>query len=335
MLWGIAACFALLYGAALHRDASLSEGPMAATLPATQALSAAATAVGAADALDRWAASRDALYDGAPTFGAIARPVPAARLAAAAPPLPEPVPWAEGFAEAPVVDPALDADAWTPERLAPRRILIVGASSIQFAFGTALEAQLSALPGIEVERWGRHSTGLSRLDYFDWFTRGAELADAFQPDLVLAQVGGNDCQVITDHDAGRVALFTDDEWETAYAQRLTEFVEVFRSRGARVVVLGMPVMRSPSFRRKMERLNRVVETATIEAGEYFVSTWTWTADDAGNYLAVRRVDGRDRVLRDDDGIHMSVDGADYVSTEVIAHLRTWFDLPDPAAEQTP
>ena len=85
----------------------------------------------------------------------------------------------------------------------------------------------------------------------------------------------------------------------------------------------------------MERLNRVVETATIEAGEYFVSTWTWTADDAGNYLAVRRVDGRDRVLRDDDGIHMSVDGADYVSTEVIAHLRTWFDLPDPAAEQTP
>ena len=334
MLWLLAFSFVLLYGATLHRSATLSEGPMAATLPATRALSAVATAVGTADALDRWAVSRDTVYDGAPTFGAIARPAPPTRALAQAPAA-EPVPWPEGFAEAPVLDPSHDAEQWAPERLAPRRILIVGASSIQFAFGTALEQQLTALPGIEVERWGRHSTGLSRLDYFDWYERGAELADAFQPDLVLAQVGGNDCQVITDHDANAVALFTEDDWELAYAQRLTDFIDVFRSRGARVVVLGMPIMRSPSFRRKMERLNRVVEQAAIAHGEYFVSTWTWTSDSAGAYQAMRRVDGRDRVLRDDDGIHMSVDGANYVSTQVIEELRTWLDLPEPADEPAP
>ncbi len=95
-------------------------------------------------------------------------------------------------------------------------------------------------------------------------------------------------------------------------------------------VLGMPIMRSPSFRRKMERLNTVVETAVRSEGEMFVSTWAWTSNSAGEYTAVLEIDGDDEVIRADDGIHMSVVGAEYLADQVIEALRGPFELPEPA-----
>lgn len=332
LLWALAIAFAVVYGGSLHRTAQLeADGRWA---PLTAPLASAAESLGFDARVDAWADARDRFYDEAPTLGAIAAPAPPPRPPAPAPtPRVERAPLVDGFAQAPVIDPDSTSDDYAPLRPAPRRILIVGASSIQFEFGRGLEHGFEALEGVEVRRWGRHSTGLSRLDYFDWFERGAELADEFQPDLVIAQVGGNDCQVITDHDADPVALFPDEEaWSDAYGQRVREFVEVFRSRGARVVVLGMPIMRSPSFRQKMERLNAVVEAAVQSEGEIFLSTWGWTSDESGAYTAVLEIDGDDEVIRADDGIHMSVIGAEYLAARVIEALRDPFALPEPAAE---
>ena len=213
--------------------------------------------------------------------------------------------------------------------------LIVGASSIQFELGRALETQLEERDGLSVERWGRHSTGLSRADYFDWLEKGAELADAFAPDLVIAQVGGNDCQVITNVDGSEVARFGDgDAWDAAYAERVRAFVSVFTERGARVVVLGMPIMRSRSFRSKMSRLNAVAEGAVLDAHERFVSTWDWTADERGEYRGTAIIDGRERVTRADDGIHMTVHGAHDVAARILDELSraiAFPEAPDPLA----
>ncbi|CAN0554515.1 unnamed protein product, partial [Laminaria digitata] len=107
-----------------------------------------------------------------------------------APELPPPVRTATTSVEAP-------ADALvhiSPQ--SPRRILVIGASSIQFAVGVELERRLPTYEGIKVKRFGRLATGLSRPDFFNWPDKFDTLASSFKPDLVIANYGGNGAQAI-------------------------------------------------------------------------------------------------------------------------------------------
>lgn len=327
-LWACAIAGALLYAGALDASARLAnDGEGAPAQALTGPLAALAGNAGWTGALERWSLARDRWYDRDPGWGVVAAPPPPPRPETPAPDPPPPE-LARGFVLTPVISDA-HPDAFAPARFAPSRVLIVGASSIQFELGRALETQLEERDGLSVERWGRHSTGLSRADYFDWLEKGAELADAFAPDLVIAQVGGNDCQVITNVDGSEVARFGDgDAWDAAYAERVRAFVSVFTERGARVVVLGMPIMRSRSFRSKMSRLNAVAEGAVLDAHERFVSTWDWTADEHGEYRGTAIIDGRERVTRADDGIHMTVHGAHDVAARILDELSRAIAFPE-------
>lgn len=331
-LWACAALFLIAYAGAVDADARRANGGDGSPHQAlTAPLASLADNAGVSAQLERWAATRDRWYAGGPEWGRVrvAPPPPAPAPEERAPP-PPPPPLAEGTERVAVLHPQ-GPDAYAPAPFRPTRVLIVGASSIQFELGRALESQLEERPGLVVERWGRHSTGLSRADYFDWIAKGVELADAFRPDLVIAQVGGNDCQVITRADGSEVARFpNEDEWNAAYAERVREFVGVFTERGARVVVLGMPIMRSRSFRAKMERLNGVAHDAVASTHERFVSTWAWTADERGEYRGTATIDGRERVIRADDGIHMTVHGANDVATRTLESLSRAIAFPDPA-----
>ncbi len=218
-------------------------------------------------------------------------------------------------------------------RFRPTRILVVGASSIQFELGRELENRFEEYEGVEVMRFGRHSTGLSRADYFDWMDRARQLVDDFQPDLVVAQVGGNDCQGITDVDGGVVARWSDSEaWQEAYHARVTEFVEIFADAGAQVVIVGMPIMRSDSFRAKMETLNAVTESAVQATGHWYVSTWEMTSTPDGEFTDEVELDGRTRDFRADDGTHLSLHGAIYVTRELMELFEERYELTRSAGE---
>ena len=338
-LTAVAAVFLLLYGGALHAEARLDEDrPWAAAL--TAPLAFFSTALGTdglvrdwAHARDRWYAegfARDPSGDGASpeatdeTDDAHGVDTVAAGSGAAAP---------EGSAAAAHGDGASagpgDAAAGSSGDAAAsriHRILIVGASSIQFDLGRALEVALRPRRDVVIERWGQHSTGLSRADYFDWLAKARELRGSFRPDLVIAQMGGNDCQVITNVDGSEVARFPNDDWEPAYAARVAAFIDVF-APNTPVVFLGMPIMRSPAFREKVARLNRVTQGAVEAAGHLYVSTWEVTADDRGEYRGTAVVEGRERVFRANDGIHLSREGAQFVAEHVIAAIDRRLPLP--------
>lgn len=318
-LWGCTASAAALYAGELEASARLlrdgEEGPEQAVLHPLATLAASA---GWAGGLERWAKAREDWYSRDPGWGAVAPPP--------RPALPTQETQLEGVPEL-LVDNTPHGAIVQP-RGAPSRILIIGASSIQGELGRALETQLEAREGLTVRRWGRHSTGLARADYFDWFAKGAELADGFSPDLVIAQMAGNDCQVMTDRDGTRVARFADGEaWDTAYAERLRDFVDLFTQRGSRVVVLGMPVMRSRAHSNNMRRINAVSQEAVSAADGRFISTWDWTANERGEYRGAATINGRERVTRADDGIHMTRHGANAVAVEILDELSREIDLP--------
>jgi len=209
-----------------------------------------------------------------------------------------------------------------------RRVLIIGASSIEGALGIELERRLERIPGVTVLRWGRHSTGLARLDYFDWLEKTRTLVASFRPDLVLAQLGGNDGQAITRPSGGVVAAIGSRKWENRYEGRMSEFVQVLAAQGSRLVYLGMPIPRDEVMRRRMALANRASKAAVEAGGERYLSTWELTASETGGYLTKMMIGDRERGLRAPDGFHLSTVGSGYVAGRIIGYLRAGYTLPD-------
>lgn len=241
-------------------------------------------------------------------------------------------------AQPPARTAGAEAEATEPEAVvpAPRRVMIVGASSIQFGLGRSLERWIERFEGVTVLRYGLHSTGMARPDYFDWHAKALKLKEEFQPDLVIAQFGGNDGQGLTDRDTGGAVapLFT-DEWDEVYGARLEAFVEIFADDEVPVVILGMPAMKSAYHQKKMARINAVTEAACERSGAYFVDTFAMTSDAAGNYVARAEVDGRPRVIRAGDGMHLNRYGAELVTAAILDVVAGWFTftLPEASADE--
>ena len=210
---------------------------------------------------------------------------------------------------------------------APRRVMIVGASSIQLDLGRALERRFEVFRGVEVLRQGRHSTGLARPDYFDWHANARALKASFEPDLVIGQFGGNDGQGLTDRDTGRaVAPFFTDDWDAVYGARLEAFVDVFSDAGVPVVILGMAgdAERLPPEQDGPDQ--RGHESRVRAAGAHFVDTFAMTADAAGNPLGRAEVDGRLRVVHAADGMHLSRHGSELVAGGIVNAVTGWFSF---------
>ena len=313
LCWGLALGMGALVGRELHaeseRNLALGEGPRW-RVEATAALAR----IGAVTGLARLRAAieerKRAFYGTAFTVGGRQSP----------PPVPAPAPAAASAQP--------ESIAFPP---APRRVMLVGASSIQTDLGRALERRLEVFQGVEVLRHGRHSTGMARPDYFDWNAKALELKAAFRPDLVIAQFGGNDGQGLTDRDTGRaVAPFFTDAWDAVYGARLEAFVDLFSDDAVPVAILGMPAMRNDYHQSKMARINAVTRAACERAGAYFVDTFAMTADAAGSPLARAEVNGRPRVVHAADGMHLSSYGSDMVAAGIVGALAGWFTFDGPA-----
>lgn len=205
------------------------------------------------------------------------------------------------------------------------RVLIVGASSIQFALGVALEKQFQRYEDVRVKRFGQLATGLSRPDFMNWPKKHKSLVESFQPDLVVTNFGGNDAQDIP---LGKYkeATFNTPAWDEEYGRRVQEMIQIGRDGHADTVMLGMPIMRSKGFSRKMMRLNQAMARATEAAKGVFVSTWPMSTEPSGAYRKSLRFRGKSGLMRTSDGVHYRPLGARYVVEHVARQLERRFRL---------
>lgn len=227
-------------------------------------------------------------------------------------------------------------ERWTAIRPRPlSRVLIVGASSIQYAVGTELERVMSDTLDVEVTRKGKVSTGLTRPDVFDWPAEVQRLVADVRPQLVVGQFGGNDGQNIVAEDGTIHEVYTDG-WAEEYSRRIRALTGIVQAGGARLLLMGMPVMRSDRFSKKVRWLNEITETAVTGAGGDYLDTWNMAADPQGAYLAEVVLDGRSGRMRMDDGIHFTRQGGQHVARQIqSALLRRYpfrFKAPDDPVE---
>jgi hypothetical protein len=205
------------------------------------------------------------------------------------------------------------------------RVVVVG-DSLASGLGTYLERVLK--PGlVRVSRQGRISTGLARPDYFNWPAAMREIADRFRPDLVIVMLGENDNQPLRtpggqlDTDIGTFA------WPQAYEERVAGFMRIATSKGARVVWVGLPVVRDTNRRELIRRQNDLFEQAAQEVKNVsFLDTWKLYSTPDGGYTAYIHVNGNVVQIREADGVHFNSTGYELLARAAVALAEKDFKL---------
>lgn len=234
----------------------------------------------------------------------------------------------------PVVAATAPVPALTPlaERAANGRLRIgVFGDSMADGLWTGLYRDLRDQPGVTVTKFSEVSTGLSRYDYVDIQAKTARQITEQPVDVAVILFGTNDAQGISLD--GEVHDFGSDGWKAAYARRVDDLVTLLRQRDIAVYWVGLPVMKRASFDGRMRLINEVVSARMRALGVPYIETDSLTRNAEGEYDAYlpETGTGRERLMRANDGIHMSMAGYLRITEPVAARLKRDAGLDAPAA----
>lgn len=173
------------------------------------------------------------------------------------------------------------------------------------------------------------SSGLSNLDYYDWPAVFEELMTQHKPAAVAMMVGSNDAQDIF---ANRKRHpFGTDSWTALYGDRAQAILRSAEKHGVRVYWAIPPVMKSSAFEKRMATVRATLKGALAAHPQSGVvlDEWKHFAGDHDEYLETGLVGGKTRSLRTDDGIHLSVAGAQVFVDALIDALTAAPVVPAP------
>jgi uncharacterized protein len=192
------------------------------------------------------------------------------------------------------------------------RVVVVGDSQA-VGLSTALSDYLSP-PLVRVWNQARTSTGLARLDYFNWLGAMRQIVDGFQPDVVVVMIGENDDQAQRAPDGSAIPVGS-VEWVRSYRDRVERFLRIATSRKARVVWVGLPITRDRARWTMTRRLNDIYRSSVSERrGALYVDTWDLLQTPGGGYSAFRPNEhGVEQLMGAPDGIHLAGDGYGYLA----------------------
>ena len=226
-------------------------------------------------------------------------------------PLPDPS-GEPGSGETPTVPGAAEYRAMTPSAATPVSVIIHGDSMTE-AFGKYLRADLVATGQVSAVHDFRFSSGFARPDFFDWPAHLREVMSEQDPDIVVMMFGANDGQNVKP--AGTVLEFGTPEWSAWYAGRVGEAMDIVAQQGRRVYWVSLPNARDADYAIRMKALNDVFAAEAAKRPTItYVDTWALFAGPDGSYQAYQPdSQGTVRLMRQDDGIHLSIFGAHKLS----------------------
>lgn len=213
----------------------------------------------------------------------------------------------------------------TPD--APLRLWIAG-DSIAYSVGNGLGKRAANTGVVAPVYESRVSSGLASPGFFDWPRRVGEELPRLDPEIVVFVMGTNDWVVpqATPTDAtGRPA------WKAIYERQVQTMVDALTADDRTLYWVGPPVLRDA----KQEAGARDVAAVIEEVVErhpngVFVDTHDLLDADDGSYTAALDVDGKRLQVRTGDGVHLTMDGADYLGDALFARIDEQCRLKDQA-----
>ena len=195
------------------------------------------------------------------------------------------------------------------------RVVVVG-DSLAAGLGVYLEREFRPAL-VRLSRQGRISTGLSRLDYFDWIDAMRQIENGYSPDLVVVMIGDNDNQSLQSPGGQVVAEIGSFEWPRGYEDRVEEFTRIAVDGGAHVAWVGLPIVQRKERWDVMQRQNDIFERVVdATPNAVYVDTWDRFATRDGQYTPFYWEGGKVELIRASDGLHFTPRGYELLAEAV-------------------
>jgi uncharacterized protein len=192
-----------------------------------------------------------------------------------------------------------------------KRFLLVGDSIMSF-LGVAFENNVkkSDYDFEKIKVFYKISTGLNRIDFYDWYARTRELIQQNNPDAMVIIFGGNDDQNILDINKKLRAELT-PEWEKAYEERVERYAKLLDEYPIRKVYwIGHPMSNVARYNQFFPIFNRIYKKVAASHPKIeFVDYWHTFAKDGKFVPIAADSTGRRARVRYNDGLHPSEHGA--------------------------
>jgi uncharacterized protein len=208
-----------------------------------------------------------------------------------------------------------------PSKATPLSLYIGGDSLVQ-GWGAALQRQAVATqivssPSVDY----RAATGLARPDSYDWPARLVQQMGANHPQVVVVGFGGNDGQGLA---IGTKSVQPGTpEWAAEYARRVGETMDYLGRENRKVIWVGTPMPQNSKDFANQAVINQIYRDEVAKRPKItFIDTWVLFESPEHLYAAyLVDDDGVAKLMRQSDGFHLSVAGAERLGRAVFNALR--------------
>jgi hypothetical protein len=200
-----------------------------------------------------------------------------------------------------------------------RKVVVIG-DFLATGLAAGLDQVFAETPQIAIVDKSEGSSGLVRLDRYDWTKKLPEVLNEVQPDYVVVMIGTNDRQQMGPK--GAKAPVRSEAWTAVYNERLANLAATLKLYGRPLFWVGLPPMRSGAASADMAAFNAIYKVHTESIGGKFVDVWNGFANEEGKYVSrAPDVAGQVRLLRSGDGINFTRAGQNKLAFFVEREIR--------------
>jgi len=208
----------------------------------------------------------------------------------------------------------------------PLKIIMLGDSMIKESISMAFLKLTKDNKELTTYVSAFYSSGLSRIDAFDWFKQlDSDLINKY--DFAVIMLGMNDAQDIIENDR-RIILFT-EEWNKIYKDRLNLFIQKINSNVKKIVWIGLPFMRDKGYNERMIKLNNLIKEECNKYDNLFFLDPNKILYNNEGYKEYIKIKDKFVQVRIYDGKHFTKDGAILIMEELIKIIYNSFKFETP------
>src|ERR1043166_8076804 len=154
-----------------------------------------------------------------------------------------------------------------PPKTPKTRIAFIGDSTADGLWGgvTQLASRTACLKTtVDLGRYAKNSTGLTRPDRLDWAKETARIGDTFKPALFMMSLGLNDRQSIVE--GRQITPENSPGYPDKYKERVTAVLNYVKAAHASMLWVGLAAMRTPAADKDARAKNTYISEAIAEFG---------------------------------------------------------------------
>ena len=234
---------------------------------------------------------------------------------------PDPVPTATGTPCRSPLTPAAPLRLW------------IGGDSLAGSLGPSLGTMAGDTGVVAPVFDSRVSSGLADPGFFNWPQQGAEEMTRVDPEVVVFIIGTNDWQVPQPEPTDATGQ---PAWKHQYALLVSQMLAVLSANHRYVYWVGGPTIEDAATNAGVQQVNAVARSVVGQQRDAsYVDAAQLFSDAQGRYSASLPIDGREVLVRTDDGVHFTPAGGDLLARAIFMSLDTRCRLDEQAVPSSP